>query len=114
MLRELVRSSFSPRAPRELGSIAVVAEPPPSRITPAESGTQMQIPSSPPVVPTVPPPSRRNDAANQADPAQAKYESLKQLIHTRLVDRLDMNRIADIDPKALRDEIRNAPGDATL
>jgi pilus assembly protein CpaF len=29
------------------------------------------------------------------------------LIHTRLVDRLDMNRVAEIDPKTLRSEIRS-------
>ncbi len=38
-------------------------------------------------------------AAKEADPAQVQYEALKRHIHMRLVDRLDMNRIAEIDPK---------------
>jgi pilus assembly protein CpaF len=55
---------------------------------------------------TPPAPARRNEPAKEADPAQVQYEVLKRHIHMRLVDRLDMNRIAEIDPKTLRNEIR--------
>src|SRR5271155_4000973 len=53
-----------------------------------------------------PPQARRNEPAKEIDPAQEQYEALKRHIHMRLVDRLDMNRIAEIDPKTLRNEIR--------
>jgi pilus assembly protein CpaF len=46
------------------------------------------------------------EAAREPDPGQEKFELLKRHIHTRLVDRLDMNRIGEIDPKLLRNEIR--------
>ena len=49
---------------------------------------------------------KKCDAVKEADPAQQQYEALKSHIHMRLVDRLDMNRIAEIDPKTLRNEIR--------
>ncbi len=35
-----------------------------------------------------------------------QFEQLKQHIHARLVDRLDMNRVGEMDPKTLRHEIR--------
>jgi len=38
--------------------------------------------------------------------AEQQYETLKRHIHMQLVDRLDMNRVAEMDPKTLRDEIR--------
>jgi len=44
--------------------------------------------------------------AKEVDPAQEKYEVLKRQIHMRLVDRLDVQRIGEIDPKTLRNEIR--------
>ena len=106
MLRGLGRSPFAPRGPQALGSSAAVAEPPPPPVTPVESGPRMQVPANTPVVPAPPVPPRRSEAAKEIDPAQAQYESLKHLIHTRLVDRLDMNRIAEIDPKTLRNDIR--------
>ena len=106
MLRGLGRSPFAPRGPQTLGSNASVAEPPPPPVTPAESRPQMQVPAIAPAVPAPPPSPRRSEAPKEIDPAQAQYESLKHLIHTRLVDRLDMNRIAEIDPKTLRNDIR--------
>ncbi|MFI5461003.1 MAG: CpaF family protein, partial [Isosphaerales bacterium] len=59
-----------------------------------------------PQVPTPPPPQRRNEASREIDPAAEKYEVLKLQIHMQLVDRLDMNRVAEMDPKTLRNEIR--------
>ena len=60
----------------------------------------------PPPPPPPPPPPRRSEAAKEPDPAQEQYETLKRHIHMRLVDRLDMNRVSEIDPKTLRNEIR--------
>ncbi len=64
-------------------------------------------PSSPPSGSHPPAPqSRRMDAVKPVDPAQEQYENLKRLIHMRLVDRLDMNRVSEVDPRTLRNEIR--------
>ncbi len=52
--------------------------------------------SSPP-----PPPTRGRDVV-PPDPAVVKYENLKKHIHGRLVDRLDMNRVGEMDPATLR------------
>ncbi|MGO9465603.1 MAG: hypothetical protein ACLQVF_15785, partial [Isosphaeraceae bacterium] len=64
-------------------------------------------PPSPPSGSNPPAPqSRRMDAVKPVDPAQEQYENLKRLIHMRLVDRLDMNRVSEVDPRTLRNEIR--------
>ena len=80
----------------------------PSRRTPppADSAAESGIHAKPPATIPPAPAARRNEAAKEVDPAQEQYETLKRLIHTRLVDRLDMNRIAEIDPKTLRNDIR--------
>ena len=106
MLKGLARSPFAPRAPQALGPSAAVVEPPPPPNTPVDPGSGKKVPDNVPVVPAAPPAPRRNDAPKEVDPAQAAYDSLKHHIHTRLIDRLDMNRIAEIDPKTLRNEIR--------
>jgi pilus assembly protein CpaF len=41
------------------------------------------------------------------DPVVEQYETLKRHIHIQLVDRLDMNRVSEMDPKTLRNEIRS-------
>ena len=87
MLRGLARSPFAPRAPQALGPNAAVAEPPPPPVTPVDSGPRMQVPANTPVVPAPPVPPRRSEAAKEIDPAQAQYESLKHLIHTRIEKR---------------------------
>ncbi|HEX4073475.1 MAG TPA: CpaF family protein [Planctomycetaceae bacterium] len=102
MLRGLGRSPFAPRGPQPLGASALVAEPPPTAESAAENGAA----AKPATAPSAPAAPRRNEAAKEVDPAQEQYETLKRLIHTRLVDRLDMNRIAEIDPKTLRNDIR--------
>ena len=53
-------------------------------------------------------PPRRAVAEAAESPTRPRRSSrlLKRHIHTRLVDRLDMNRIGEIDPKMLRNEIR--------
>ncbi len=74
------------------------------------SGTTVERPAAAPAPCPRPPhsrlPRRKSEAAKEIDPAQEQYEALKRHIHMRLVDRLDMNRIAEIDPKTLRNEIR--------
>jgi pilus assembly protein CpaF len=100
MLRGLSRSPFAPKGSQTLGAGTAVAEPPPSVDNAIETANRTPPPPPPPTA------SRRNEAAKEPDPAQEQYEILKRLIHTRLVDRLDMNRIAEIDPKTLRNDIR--------
>ncbi len=102
MLRGLGRSPFAPRTPQPLGAGPTAADPAP----PMFMGTEDSPPPKPPAAPPPSPRSPRNDAAREVDPAQEQYEALKRHIHMRLVDRLDMNRIAEIDPKTLRNDIR--------
>ena len=107
MLRGLGRSPFGPRANSGIGgAMPSVADPPPppGRTAEPAPATPAPVPERPPPRPPAPP--RRNEAAKEVDPAQEQYEALKRHIHMRLVDRLDMNRIAEIDPKTLRNEIR--------
>ena len=51
-------------------------------------------------------PRRRSEPVKEPDPAVEQYETLKRHIHMQLVDRLDMNRVSEMDPKTLRNEIR--------
>jgi pilus assembly protein CpaF len=89
MFRGINRSPLglrpAPGEPTADGSATVVAE----------------APAPPP-----PPPQLRKTILKEADPAVEKYESLKRHIHLRLVDRLDMNRVGEMDPGKLRSEIR--------
>ena len=101
MLRGFSRSPFGPRAP--INSAATALEDPPSSAV--SQGPPPSLAEAPPAPPPPPPPPARKEA-KEADPAQVQYEALKRHIHMRLVDRLDMNRIAEIDPKTLRNEIR--------
>ncbi len=76
---------------------------PPSR----EAGASAPAPVPAPAPAPPPDPVHRGpEPAREPDPGQEKFETLKRHIHTRLVDRLDMNRISEIDPKLLRNEIR--------
>jgi len=83
-----------------------VVDPPPLPGVGATAGPAPPQVAPPPQAPTPPAPTRKNDASREIDPAVAKYEALKRQIHMQLVDRLDMNRVAEIDPKTLRNEIR--------
>ena len=56
----------------------------------------VELPKPPPAPPAPPP----------TPPTDPVYEALKRLIHSRLVDRLDLSRIGDMDPATLRSEIR--------
>jgi pilus assembly protein CpaF len=97
MLRGLGRSPFVPKAPAGPG--AGVG---------AETGPMQPAPTPPSAAPPAnsPPPARRTEAVKEVDPAAEKYEVLKRHIHMRLVDRLDVQRIGELDPKTLRNEIR--------
>jgi pilus assembly protein CpaF len=114
ILRGFGRSPLGARSPLASGSGTGVVEPPPvpaPAAGPAAGPGPAPAPAPAPAAPQQPPPPpqpppRRNDPPKEADPAQVQYETLKRLIHTRLIDRLDMNRIAEIDPKTLRNEIR--------
>jgi pilus assembly protein CpaF len=103
MLRGLGRGPFGPRANSESGAQTAVLDSPAAK---TGEGPGSLPPSPAPEPPPAPPPARRNESSKEIDPAQAQYEALKRHIHMRLVDRLDMNRIAEIDPKTLRAEIR--------
>jgi pilus assembly protein CpaF len=103
MLRGLGRSPFGPRANSGAAGGTRVVDPP---ALPAAEGPPPAAPAPVPEAPPAPAPARRNEASREVDPAQEQYEALKRHIHMRLVDRLDMNRIAEIDPKTLRNEIR--------
>src|SRR5262245_21652001 len=101
MLKSFGRSPFGPRTPFGTG---------PGNGGEAPSGvSEMPGPGPAPpqsAPPPPPPPPRRMEAAREPDPAQLQFEQLKQHIHARLVDRLDMNRIAEMDPKTLRNEVK--------
>src|SRR3954452_19808978 len=76
---------------------------------PAPSDTPSTSLPTPPPMPSPPPPppaNRGRDFVKEPDPAEEAYETLKRHIHMRLVDRLDMNRVSEMDPNQLRSEIR--------
>ncbi len=108
MLRGLGRAPFGPRTSQGQGAGPSAADSPT-----APEGTSHGSASPPGASATTPPPApvpapapRSIEPVKEADPAQMQFETLKRHIHMRLVDRLDMNRIAEIDPKTLRNEIK--------
>jgi pilus assembly protein CpaF len=77
-----------------------------------EPATPAAAPPAPVVVEKTPPPptnppAKPREANREPDEAAVKYEGLKRRIHLRLVDRLDMNRVNEINPATLRNEIRS-------
>jgi pilus assembly protein CpaF len=74
----------------------------PSSDAAATTATEPEAAPSPPP----PPPPKVRELAREPDPAVVKYETLKRHIHMRLVDRLDLNRVGEMDPTTLRAEIR--------
>ena len=99
MLRGLGRSPFGPRSP-------FGASPPPNSAESPPAGDN-PLPGIPAPPPPPPQPARRSEPAKEADPAVEQYETLKRHIHIQLVDQLDMNRVSEMDPKTLRNEIRS-------
>src|SRR5262249_35483257 len=82
---------------------------PPLPPTVADAAAQADAPPEPAPAPEPPPPppvARGRDAAKIVDPAAEKYETLKHHIHMRLVDRLDLNRVGEMEQGQLRSEIR--------
>jgi pilus assembly protein CpaF len=106
MLKGLGRSPFGPRAPGAPPGGTPRAVPPPPFQGGHENGPETKTAEASPIPAPPPVPPRKSDAVKEVDPAQEQYEALKSHIHMRLVDRLDMNRIAEIDPKTLRNDIR--------
>ncbi len=117
MLRGIGRGPFGPKSPPGpgTGSAAAVIDPPLAPAQPEPSPRNESAPSPRPAPapepepPAVIPAARRGEV--KADPAQEQYEALKRTIHTRLVDRLDMTRVGEMDPKTLRNEIRGVVED---
>ncbi len=99
MLKGLGRSPFGPRAPFGNGQ-------PPNAAEPSGAVVETPSPSIPSQPAPAPQPARRSEPVKELDPAVEQYETLKRHIHIQLVDRLDMNRVSEMDPKTLRNEIR--------
>ncbi len=97
MLKGIGRSPFGPRP---TGPVPKPPEPPAPTAFEAPAPTPMPAPPPPPAAPAPRP------APREPDPADEAYETLKRHIHMRLVDRLDMNRVSEMDPNTLRSEIR--------
>ncbi|MBV8266190.1 MAG: CpaF family protein [Planctomycetaceae bacterium] len=99
MLKGFGRTPFGPRTTPGLGAAPTSADEPPP--LPSEA--------PPPPKPTPPPPAaaRPREAPKEPNPADEAYETLKRHIHMRLVDRLDLHRVTEMDPSMLRGEVRN-------
>jgi pilus assembly protein CpaF len=97
------KRSFGPGGGGSSSDLGVVGPEPSSLGSTGAPATSGSVPAmaSPPTPAPAP-----VETVKEPDPAQEQFESLKRHIHTRLVDRLDMNRVSEIDPKLLRHEIR--------
>ena len=52
-------------------------------------------------------PCRQNSPTPlRSDPKESSYEELKQRIHSKLVDKLDLSRVSELEGDTLRREIR--------
>ena len=95
MLKGIGRSPFGPRPRTPQGGAAL--EEAPSDPLPS-SEPELATPAAPP-----PPPPEPVFVQPKHD---EDYEKLKRAIHSRLVDRLDLNRVGEMDQATLRSEIR--------
>jgi pilus assembly protein CpaF len=103
MFKGINRSAPTLKPPATTGQTnGSVSSAPPIQLTPSGGTPKLESSGSPPAAP----PPRRNDSSREVDPVRAEYETLKRHIHMKLVDRLDVQRIGEIDPKHLRNEIR--------
>ena len=99
MMKGLGRTPFGPRTTPAPATAPMGGETPP--VAPVEAPPPAVVaPPAPPVAP------RPREPVKEVDPAVEQYETLKRHIHMRLVDRLDMNRVSEMDPNTLRSEIR--------
>ena len=102
MLKGFGRTPFGPRPTPGLGAgdrrgpAAGRRAPRPRRARPRRR----------PADPAPPAAARPREAVKEPNPADEAYETLKRHIHMRLVDRLDLNRVTEMDPNTLRSEIR--------
>jgi pilus assembly protein CpaF len=78
------------------------AAPAAAAITPAPAAAPIPEP-----IPAPPPPPPPPPPAKGPDPFLEKFEALKRTIHGKLVDRLDLNKVGDLDQARLRSEIRS-------
>ncbi|MGE3819092.1 MAG: CpaF family protein [Isosphaeraceae bacterium] len=103
MLKGLGRAPFGSRT---TGPSPTPPKPPDAPVTSFDSAPPPTVAAAPP--PTPPPPAPVRPVATPKAPTQVDeaYETLKRHIHMRLVDRLDMNRVSEMDPHTLRSEIR--------
>ncbi|AGA26299.1 CpaF family protein [Singulisphaera acidiphila] len=109
MIKGLGRTPFGPR-PTPAPTPVPVPVPVPVQTDAAPSNLSPTSPPPPPLPSPIPPPppavNRGREVPKEPDPAEVAYETLKRHIHMRLVDRLDMNRVSEMDPNSLRSEIR--------
>ena len=114
MLKGIGRSPFGPRPNPPAPQPPPAPAPEPSAPVPAATAVA-EAPAPPvtatataaaPKAPPPPAPPKPREAPREPDPAEVQYETLKRHIHMRLVDRLDMNRVSEMDPNTLRSEIR--------
>ncbi len=105
MIRGLGRGPFGPKTPFGAGGGNGTTTTLPATDPAATEPMQATVPS-PVSPPEPPPPATRPEPSREPDPAQQAFEELKQHIHARLVDQLDMNRVGEMDPRTLRNEIR--------
>ena len=97
MLKGIGRSPFGPR-PRPAST---------TNGPPFEAAPVVSVDPSPPVeAAPAPPPPPPAEVPYVAPIVDEEYEKLKQQIHSRLVDRLDLNRVGEMDQATLRSEIR--------
>jgi pilus assembly protein CpaF len=101
MLKGFGRSPFGPRPAGPGGANGAGAQP-----GPAESGAGDVPQPATPTPATPAPPPRVREPQREADPNVLKYEALKKSIHLKLVDRLDLNRVNEMDAAVIRNEIR--------
>jgi len=108
MIKGLGRNPFGQRAasvPAPTPSDRA-AGPPAGANSPPTSGSTLPPPPDPAPTPPPPPAPSRQKEPKAPSAAEVQYETLKRHIHMRLVDRLDMNRVSEMDPNTLRSEIR--------
>lgn len=96
-----VHPPVRPASPEGPGPADAKAETPPAP-TPATNPAPTQAVAPPPK-----PPKPRDAEPVKTDPAVAQFEAIKRRIHGKLVDRLDFNRVNELDPRTVRAEVRS-------
>lgn len=108
MFKGLARSPFQPKSPNTAAMPAVPTMAPHQAVPDIAPASPPPVGTPPPGSPPPPEPvARSRDTAKEVDPAIQKHQSMKRRIHGQLVERLDMNRVNEIDPTTLRAEVRS-------